>query len=477
MKKILIILSLFISVKTFSQTAPLNPVQLTTNSIWYEPSTHNRWGYNGATYSWYQFVDSVQLFRHIKTTYFDPAIFRFPGDVANPISLTATGVTAGAYTNANISVDINGRITAAANGTGGGGGTTTNPLSLTYGFVGQPLSFNGSATITGKIDTAASTGLRTGLNSLSLAQLQTKLNSYLLSATAVSTYALQATTISPGYGMSGGGSLATNRTLSGDSTVFKSKAGFLTDYNNLSGRITTNTSNISANTSAIALKASSLIPTAVKTSAYTLAVNDFVPTNTTSGTVPLTLPTAPANYSLVGVKMVIQGSTNTTTITTGGSDVFNKTGGVTVAALSLLNQAVLLEYNSGIWYVLSDDLPLGQLDLRYTSIATPQLTTSSTTGYVWTAIGTTGFGSWQAASGGGLASTNFVYNETPSGTINGTNVTFTLANTPVTGKVELFINGLQLPTTTYSITGSTITYSTAPNTVGGNDVLTANYLK
>lgn len=88
--------------------------------------------------------------------------------------------------------------------------------------------------------TSDTTYNRTVANSYSLAALQTKFNNYLLSATAASTYALQATTISPGYGMLGGGSLVANRTLSGDSTVFKSKAGFLTDYNNLSGRINTN---------------------------------------------------------------------------------------------------------------------------------------------------------------------------------------------------------------------------------------------
>lgn len=112
------------------------------------------------------------------------------------------------------------------------------------------------------------------------------------------------------------------------------------------------------------------VPVAVQTSAYTASPGDFVPVDTTSGAVTVTLPTAPADGTVIAVKMVKQGSTNTVTISAGGSDVFNLAGGSQTATLTLLYQAVFLQYDAaaGIWYVL-DTLGLGQLDLRYTQLA------------------------------------------------------------------------------------------------------------
>jgi hypothetical protein len=108
-------------------------------------------------------------------------------------------------------------------------------------------------------------------------------------------------------------------------------------------------------------------PTSVKTSAYTAAAGDFVPVDASSGTVVITLPTTPADKSRIEVKLINTSGSNTVTINTGGSDVFNKTSGSTSATLSLLNQAAMLQYtaSTGIWYVQSDDLPLTQLDSRY----------------------------------------------------------------------------------------------------------------
>lgn len=137
-----------------------------------------------------------------------------------------------------------------------------------------------------------------------------------------------------------------------------------------------------AQTTALGLKDAVLSPVAVKTSAYTAGANEFVPCNTTSGSFIVTLPTAPSDKTRIGVKIVIQSSTNSVTIAAGGSDVFNKAGGSTTYALSFVNQGVLLQYNAsaGIWYVQADNLPLSSLDTRYGYGI-------GTAGYVWTSGG------------------------------------------------------------------------------------------
>lgn len=110
-----------------------------------------------------------------------------------------------------------------------------------------------------------------------------------------------------------------------------------------------------------------LVPTAVKTAAYTAAAWDYVPVDTTSGAVTITLPTAPADKVQIGVKHVIQGGTNTVTIAAGGSDVFNKTGGATTTTLTLVDQNKVLQYKASgaIWYIVDDSLTLATLDARY----------------------------------------------------------------------------------------------------------------
>jgi len=70
----------------------------------------------------------------------------------------------------------------------------------------------------------------------------------------------------------------------------------------------------------------------------------------------------------------------------------------------------------------------------------------------------------------------FWVDETPSGSINGSNVTFTLAQIPLENEcVNVFLDGLkQTYTTDYTISGVTITFVVAPATA---QILRVNYIR
>lgn len=77
-------------------------------------------------------------------------------------------------------------------------------------------------------------------------------------------------------------------------------------------------------------------------------------------------------------------------------------------------------------------------------------------------------------SGGGLNNTNFVADEVPNGAVNGINSTFVLANTPVAGSVEVYLNGMLMNPgagNDYQISGVTITFNFVP-TAGGHVLAT-----
>lgn len=78
----------------------------------------------------------------------------------------------------------------------------------------------------------------------------------------------------------------------------------------------------------------------------------------------------------------------------------------------------------------------------------------------------------------GFAKTDVIVNETPSGTVNGTNPTFTLANTPESGTVAVHVNGLRQKSgagNDYTISGSTITFESGAIPLTG-DVILVDYL-
>lgn len=116
-------------------------------------------------------------------------------------------------------------------------------------------------------------------------------------------------------------------------------------------------------------RARALNPTAIKTTTYAAAANEYIRTDTTSGTFTVTLPTTPADKSLVAIKMVTQGSTNTTAIAAGGSAEFNKAGGGSSATITLNNQGFIFQYQASgdLWHAYATVISLASLDARYAS--------------------------------------------------------------------------------------------------------------
>ncbi len=75
-----------------------------------------------------------------------------------------------------------------------------------------------------------------------------------------------------------------------------------------------------------------------------------------------------------------------------------------------------------------------------------------------------------------ISENNFVFNETPSGAIDGVNTSFALATAPIAGKLQVMLNGLVLRPgagNDYTLSGSTITMLYAP---ASGDYLAATYV-
>src|ERR1035438_8209313 len=118
-----------------------------------------------------------------------------------------------------------------------------------------------------------------------------------------------------------------------------------------------------------------LVPSAsVQTSAHTGASGEHARVDASAGNVPVTPPTAPANNTTVGVKQIaVSLGVYATTVTCGGSDALNKTGGGTSYTLTLPSQGAIFQYNTAgaYWLVTADNLSLAQTDKRYLNKSSP----------------------------------------------------------------------------------------------------------
>jgi hypothetical protein len=96
-----------------------------------------------------------------------------------------------------------------------------------------------------------------------------------------------------------------------------------------------------------------------KSANYSLSANQFATANISSASITFTLPTAPANGTLCGGKIVVAGAGHTLTVSTGGSDVFDEAGGSTSSVLYGNGDSKTWEYDTAnaTWVAVSTDDP------------------------------------------------------------------------------------------------------------------------
>ena len=140
------------------------------------------------------------------------------------------------------------------------------------------------------------------------------------------------------------------------------------------------------------------------------------------------------------------------------------------------NQASQAE--NGIYVVNASGVPTRATDMDVWTevpgafVAVEEGTTNVDTIWLCTSnqggtLGSTAITFQQIPTTAGLSNTNFVDKEIPSGSINGSNTAFTLANTPVVGSEHVYLNGVLQESgagNDYTISGTAITMLSAPLT-------------
>ena len=393
----------------------------------------------------------------------------------------------------------------SGSGSGSGGGTTgsggsqyaTLPIAISSvtNLAGSLSSINSTLTTVQSTATALGTtvsGLRTtvsGLNSTvttqgsTLGALNTTVTGLSNTVSGLnSTLTTQASTLGAlGTTVTGQGTTLTNlsNTVSGLNSTVTNQAASISSLN----------TTVSGLTSTVNTKGSSLttLSNSVGTLNTTVSGQAASITSLNSSLSSLTATVATDTSSITSVNSTVGGlATNVTNLT-------NLVNGLNTTVSSLSNvssNAVFVdsEVPAGaingsnlIFSLANPPAPAASLSLFRNGLAmTPGVDytiSGSAVSFVSASMpqaGDTLLAYYRTAGTG--SATNFADGETPGGTINGTNVTFTLASAPnPAASLRLFRNGLLVaPGVEYTLTGSSITFTTARTPQSG-DSLAAYY--
>jgi hypothetical protein len=109
----------------------------------------------------------------------------------------------------------------------------------------------------------------------------------------------------------------------------------------------------------VGTKEDKLTPTTVKTSNYSANVGEMVICDISGGSFTVILPTAPADKSRIEITVINAGIGKSLTVSTGGSDVFIKTGGATSVYMHLYLETFIAQYeaSTGVWRINPEAAP------------------------------------------------------------------------------------------------------------------------
>jgi hypothetical protein len=327
--------------------------------------------------------------------------------------------------------------TQGSNPTAGSGGYATLPISISQvtGLSSDLSSLNTSVTT-----------LNTEVASLgttaSIAALQNAVNALSGTVSGLSTTVTGLSTTVAANGTTLTGLQSTVTALSSTTSgLTSSVSGLTTTVNGLNTTVASNSTSITSLTTGLGTADTTI--TGLSSSIATL-------TNTVTGLVAAVAALSTGSTSNVYVDAQTPSGTEN-----GSNDIFDLASSPSPATSLAL-------YRNGLLQETGVDFTLSGAVITFLAVSTPKSTDILQAFY--------------RLAGAGTNST-IVDSEVPSGTINGTNLAFTLANTPVAGpSVKLYKNGLLLSQNgDYSVVGKTITFATAATTPQVGDTLVAAY--